>query len=304
MFQKAVKSQAKLRMALTGPSGSGKTYTALRVGSALCNGGRLALIDTENASASKYADEFDFDVMELDAPFHPDRFVEAIKAAESAGYDVLILDSLSHAWNGAGGLLEIVDQAAKRMKTSNSFAAWKDATPIQNRFVETIVRSKIHIIATMRSKQEYVIEQVNGKSVPRKVGMAPIQRDAFEYEFDVVGDLDLEHNLIISKTRCRALDNAVINKAGANLAQTLAAWLTDGAEQPQAEQAESQPGWTNLDDFLYQLHIDFALSRDDALQTLKVLGYKGFPKNGGAKAKSMEMYEAVRRFVADAQPTE
>ena len=289
MFQKAVKSQAKLRMALTGPSGSGKTYTALRVGSALCNGGRLALVDTENASASKYADEFEFDVLELDAPFHPDRFIEAIKGAESAGYDVLILDSLSHAWNGAGGLLEIVDQTAKRMKTSNTFAAWKDATPIQNRFVESIVRSKIHIIATMRSKQEYVIEQVNGKSIPRKVGMAPIQRDAFEYEFDVVGDLDLEHNLIISKTRCRALDNAVIKHPGADLAQTLAEWLTDGAATPQ--------GWLTLDDFLYQLHIDFNLGQDEALQTLKALGFSGFPKNGEARRKSAEMYQAVKQFV-------
>lgn len=290
MFQKAVKSQSKLRLALMGPSGSGKTYTALRVATAM---GKVAMVDTENGSAAKYADEFYFDVMEMDAPYHPDRFIEAIKGAEKAGYDVLILDSLSHAWNGAGGLLEIVDQIAKGMKTSNTFAAWKDATPIQNKLVEAVVRTKIHIIACMRSKQEYIIEeQQRGNrtvSVPRKVGMAPIQRDAFEYEFDIVGDLDLDHNLIVTKTRCRALDNAVISQPGADLAQTLLEWLTDGVE--------ATPSFATLDDFLFQLYEDFKLPKDHALAVLKELGYTGFPKNGEAKRKSQEMYRAVKHWI-------
>lgn len=232
-FKKAVKHESKLRLAIAGPSGSGKTYTALAVASGL--GSRIAVVDTEHGSASKYADLFDFDVLELTAPFHPDRFVEAIQAAGSAGYDVLILDSLSHAWNGQGGLLDVVEEIARRMKTSNTFAAWKDATPIQNRMIEAIVGAPLHIIGTMRSKQEYVLETVDkgGRTitVPRKVGMAPIQRDSMEYEFDVYLDMDIENNGIVQKTRCPALAGRVMPKPGADLADILREWLS-GEEPP------------------------------------------------------------------------
>lgn len=235
-FTKAVKAKARLRMAISGPSGSGKTFTALAVGTALAENGRVAVVDTEHGSASKYADLFEFDVLELAAPFHPQRFVEAIQAASAAGYDVVILDSMSHAWNGPGGLLEIVDQIATRMKTSNTFAAWKDATPIQNALVEALLSAPVHVIATMRSKQEYVLEQVerNGRTttIPKKIGMAPVQRDAFEYEFDVFSEMDMENNLMVTKTRCSALSGAVIPKPGSELAGTLRAWLTDGADVP------------------------------------------------------------------------
>lgn len=233
LFKPAVKHESKLRLAIAGPSGSGKTYTALAIGTAL---GKTAVVDTEHGSAAKYADLFPFDVLEMDAPFHPDRFVEAMKDAANAGYDVLIIDSLSHAWNGAGGLLEIVDQIAKRMKTSNSFAAWKDATPIQNALIEAIVGSRIHIIATMRSKQEYVLEQVerNGRTInqPKKVGMAPVQRDSMEYEFDVYLDMTIENDAIVQKTRCPQIAGAVFSKPGVNLAETLREWLS-GAPAPE-----------------------------------------------------------------------
>ena len=233
MFKKAIKHESKLRLAIAGPSGSGKTYSALAIGTEL--GGNVALVDTEHGSASKYADLFAFDVLEMEAPFHPDRFIEAIEAAGQAGYDVLIIDSLSHAWNGPGGLLELVDQFAKRTKSANTFAAWKDATPIQNRLIEAIVGAKLHIIATMRSKQEYVIEQVQRGdrtiSVPKKIGMAPVQRDSMEYEFDVYLDMDIENNAIVQKTRCPALSGQVISKPGKPLADTLKTWLS-GAPQP------------------------------------------------------------------------
>lgn len=295
MFQKAVKSQSKLRMSITGPSGSGKTYTSLAIATAL---GRVAMVDTENRSASKYADEFDFDVLEMDAPFHPDRFIEAIDTASKAGYDVVVIDSLSHAWNGAGGLLEIVDQIGKRMKTSNTFAAWKDATPIQNRLVEAIVRAKIHIIAAMRSKQEYVIEQVekDGRtiSVPRKVGTAPVQRDSFEYEFDIVGDMDMEHNLVIQKTRCKALDNGVFSKPGADIAGILTTWLSDGAEP-----TETPPVFNSINDLLHQIYTDFGLSESETKIRLKELGYKAFKRS-----QSADMYRAVADWVNTRDETE
>lgn len=231
MFKKAVKQEAKLRLAIAGPSGSGKTYTALAIASAL--GGPVAVVDTEHGSASKYADLFGFDVLEMEAPFHPDRFVTAIREAAAAGYTTIVLDSLSHAWNGQGGLLELVEEAQKRMKSGNSFAAWKDVTPIQNRFVEGIVAAPIHVIATMRSKQEYVQEKDDrtGRTTVRKVGMAPVQRDGFEYEFDVVLDMDINNNAIVSKTRCPALTGRVFGKPGADIANILMDWL-HGAPAP------------------------------------------------------------------------
>ncbi len=251
-FQKAVKHESKLRLAIAGPSGSGKTYTALAVGSQLVPGGRIALIDTEHGSASKYADLFAFDVLELHAPFHPDRFVEAIKDAGKAGYDVLIIDSLTHAWNGEGGLLDVVEEIARRMKTTNTFAAWKDATPIQNRMIEAIVGAPLHVIGTMRSKQEYVLETVDkgGRTitVPRKVGMAPEQRNNMEYEFDVYLDMDIENNGIVQKTRCPALTGRVLPKPGADLAGVLREWLSgEPAPDPRlaAMQANTLPAFAD-----------------------------------------------------------
>lgn len=224
LFQKAVKTEAKLRLAIAGPSGSGKTYTSLAIASHLA--GPVALVDTEHGSASKYADLFDFDVATMSAPYEPDKYIRAIKEAAAAGYGVIILDSMSHAWNGQGGILDMVEEATKRMKSSNSFAAWKDVTPVQNRLIEAIVGADIHIIATMRSKQEYVQEpDNNGRVRIRKVGMAPVQRDGFEYEFDIFLDMDINNNAIVSKTRCPALAGKVLDKPGADVAETLKAWL-------------------------------------------------------------------------------
>lgn len=242
MFRKAVKSQAKARIGIIGPSGSGKTYTALKIASVL--GKKIAVIDTEHGSASKYADEFEFDVCELNN-YDPRHYVKAIQVAGQAGYDVIVIDSLSHAWAGEGGALELADQL-KAKYGGNKWAAWSEVTPIHNKLVHSMLSSPAHIIATLRSKMEYIQTQDDkGKTVIRKVGMAPIQRDGMEYEFDVVADMDLEHNFIVSKTRCRALDGAIINKPGEELAKTILDWLTDGAPVPQqpvaAPPAPKQP---------------------------------------------------------------
>ncbi len=224
-FQKATKKQSKLRLALIGPAGSGKTYTALTVATHLVPGGRIALIDTERGSASKYADLFGFDVEELTS-YHPRTYIEAIAEAQAAGYDVLIIDSLSHAWIGKDGALELVDKAAKRNPSGNSFAAWREVTPVHNQLVDAMLAAKLHIIVTLRSKMEYIQEKDDkGKTVIRKVGLQPVQRDGLEYEFDVVGDLDQDNTLIVTKTRCSALTGAVITKPGKELASALDAWL-------------------------------------------------------------------------------
>ena len=228
LFKKATKEKSKLRMAIIAPSGGGKTFTALSLAVSL--GKRVAVIDTERGSAAKYSDKFAFDTLELES-FSPTNYIMAVKAAEAEGYDVVVIDSLSHAWNGKDGALEQVDKAKARSSTGNSFTAWRDVTPLHNKLVDTIISAKMHVIATMRAKTEYVIEKNDqGKMVPRKVGMAPIQRDGMEYEFDVVADMNLDNQLIVTKTRCSVLNGAVVPKPGAELAKTLNDWLSDGVE--------------------------------------------------------------------------
>jgi nucleoside-triphosphatase THEP1 len=229
-FKKATRANSWLRLGLVGPAGSGKTMTAQRVAHGL--GGRVAIIDTERGSASLYAGErgLAFDVLELET-YEAQKFIDAIKDAEEAGYDVLIIDSLSHAWAGKGGILEFVDNAAKR-SGGGSFAGWRDATPRHNQLVDAILGAKLHIICTLRSKVEHVIEQVNGRTQVRKVGLQPVQRDGLEYEFTVVGDVTQDHELIITKTRAAWLKDQIIREAGEDLGKQLAAWLSCGTPTP------------------------------------------------------------------------
>ncbi len=230
-FKKATKEQAKLRFFLAGPSGSGKTWTSLAMAAAL--GQRVAVIDTEHHSASKYADRFEFDALNLDTPTIK-AYDDAIKLACNEKYDVLVIDSLTHAWLTAQ---QMVDDAAARMKSANSYMAWGSVTPVWNQLLRTIITTNLHVIGTSRSKVDYVLEQVNGKQVPRKVGMAPIMRDGCEYEFDVSAEMDLDHNMIIGKTRCPELDGKVLKKPGADVAEILLEWVNRGA----APQSETQP---------------------------------------------------------------
>jgi len=254
-FVKATKKQARLRIALIGPAGSGKTYSALAIACNLVPGGRVAVIDTERGSASKYAGKFEFDVLEL-ASFAPAKYVEAISAADAAGYDVIVIDSLSHAWTGKDGALEQVDRSAKRSNSGSSFNAWRDVTPQHNSMVEGVLRSSAHVIATMRTKTEYVLEkdERTGKTAPKKIGLAPVQRDGLEYEFDVVGDMNNDHALSITKTRCSDLDGQYIEKPGAQVAKVLRDWLTDGTNEPEVMRqplaqvaAEGEDGPTPLE---------------------------------------------------------
>lgn len=238
-FRPATKYEAKLRIAITGPSGSGKTLTSLILGTRLVKeyGGNLALIDTERGSASKYADLFTFDTLELES-FHPNEYIDAIKTAEQAGYKVLIIDSLSHAWAGKDGALELVDRAAAADKNANSFAAWRNVTPLHQRLMDSIMGSSIHIIATMRSKMGYVQTQdERGRTVIMKVGMQSIQREGTEYEFDIVGDMDLEHNLLISKSRYPALMGQLIQNPNEDLATDIIEWLKGVTPTPQEEKS-------------------------------------------------------------------
>jgi hypothetical protein len=225
MFTPASKKEAKLRLALVGQSGGGKTWTGLALATAM--GGKVAVADTENGSASKYADRFAFDVVNLEPPFHPQKFIEAIQTAQMLGYRTILLDSLSAMWTGTGGIVNIVDDIASNSRSQNSFFAWNEGTSLYKDLVDAIVQSKINVIATMRSKQEYVLEKdEKGKIKPTRVGTRPIMRKDFEYEFDLVLTMDLENRATVTKTRCDDLPMGMrIPKPGTGLARTLMTWL-------------------------------------------------------------------------------
>lgn len=240
-FQQATRKKLKARIAFCGPPKAGKSFTSLRMAVPLSKAdggkGRIAVIDTEHRSASKYVglapdgEPFAFDVSELQN-FSPDSFTAEILAAGKAGYDVLIIDSLSHAWMGEGGALSLVDRLAGNK--SKFTDGWRDVTPMHNRMIDAIIRSPCHVIVTMRSKMEYVLEMNDkGKQVPVKIGMGPVQRQGMEYEFDIVGDLDQNHVLKIGETRCAAIDGMVTIKPGADFMVPVIEWLTDGTDVPE-----------------------------------------------------------------------
>jgi len=254
-FHKAVKQNAKCRLAISGPSGAGKTYTLLKIATEL--GGRIAVVDTEHGSASKYADTFQFDVLELDS-FDPDSIPELIKSAAEAGYAVLIFDSLSHFWTGKGGELDQVDNITARSRSGNSFAAWREVSPKHNRMVDAMISAPIHILVSLRVKTEWVMEtNRDGKMVPRKIGLQPVMRDGIEYEFDVCGDMDQENKLVISKSRCPTLNAQVFSKPGAEVARMLKDWLGVSSAEP-AVNSQSEKPWKTVREMKHA----FALVRE------------------------------------------
>lgn len=228
MFRKAERRKAKLRLALTGPAGSGKTFGALVLAQGL--GGRIAMIDTENGSGDLYANMCDYDIETLAAPYTVQKYLSAIYEAEKEGYDVLIVDSLSHAWSGEGGLLDVHSQLTSESRSGNSYAAWRQITPMQNKLIEAIIASRCHIIATMRSKTDYAqLQNEKGRTEIRKVGLAPVQRDGVDYEFTVVFDLGMDHSVTVSKDRTGLFDSQTFHITQ-ETGQILNNWLNSGAE--------------------------------------------------------------------------
>lgn len=238
LFKPAIKQQLKARIALDGPTGAGKTWTSLEVATVLAEGGKIAMIDTEKRSGLFYANKFKFDHMDFRQPYEPQRLVDTLKNAEEAGYAVAIIDSFSHFYEGEGGLLDVVDAAAARSQ-GNTFAGWKTGTPTQRWIIDTILSLDMHVIVCMRSKMEWVLDEYtdkNGrkKSQPRKIGLKPVQRDGVEYEFTIVGDIDLDHKITITKSRCDLLADQLVqpHRAG-EMAETFLGWLNDGELPPE-----------------------------------------------------------------------
>lgn len=236
-FTKATRQKAKLRLALTGPSGSGKTWGALLLAVGL--GGKIAVIDTERESASLYSHLADFDTLNLAAPFTPERYIEAIKAAEAAGYNTLIIDSITHEWSGVGGCLEEVDKIARSKYKGNSWSAWNDVTPRHRALLDAILHSPMHVIVTLRSKTETAqTEGPNGKKQVVKLGMKAEQRDGFEYEMTVVLDLIHDgHFATATKDRTGLFSNASPTPITADTGAQLKAWLETGVAPEAFEDA-------------------------------------------------------------------
>lgn len=229
----AVKLNLKARIALLAPTGGGKTYSMLKFLFSFVKLGmakKVGVIDTEHGSASKYVGEFPgFRVIELADDFSPEVYIEALQLLADDGCDAAGIDSLTHAWAGKGGSLEIKDRVGKQ-RGFNDYTAWGPVSAMQNRLIESMLSYPGHLVTTMRLKMEHVLEEdpVTKKKVVRKIGLQPVQRDGLEYEFDVVGDLDQEHNFSVSKTRCSALDGYMALKPGEEVVRKLKAWLESG----------------------------------------------------------------------------
>ena len=189
-FQKAERKKSKLRLALTGPSGSGKTYGALLVAKGL--GGRIAVIDTEKGSAALYSHLVDFDALDLEPPYTPERYKQAVELAVKNDYDVIIIDSITHEWSGAGGCLELNDEIAKTKFKGNTWSAWNITKARHRALIDSLLACPAHIIVTMRSKTETAQVEINGRKQVQKLGMKSEQNDGIEYEFTTV--LDLIHD--------------------------------------------------------------------------------------------------------------
>ncbi|WP_077475651.1 ATP-binding protein [Rodentibacter ratti] len=239
-FQKAERKKSKLRLALTGPSGSGKTYGALLLASGL--GSKIAVIDTEQGSASLYSHLVEFDSLELEPPYNPERYREALKLAVKSGYDVVIIDSITHEWSGSGGCLELLEQIAKARYKGNSWAAWNDITPRHRAFIDDLLTSPIHIIVTARSKTETAQVEVNGRKQVQKLGMKTEQRDGIEYEFTTVLDIVHDgHFALPSKDRTGLFSANEPERLSKETGERIKEWLESGVEIKESPKPKSPP---------------------------------------------------------------
>lgn len=245
-LQQASKKRAKIKMALQGPSGSGKTYSALLIAYGITNNwSSIAVIDTENHSANLYAHLGKYNVLNIGAPFTPEKFIQAIKLCESAGMKTIIIDSITHEWES---ILDIHSNM-----TGNSFTNWSKVTPRHHEFLQTILQSPLHIIATIRTKQDYVLQEKNGKQVPEKVGLKAITREGMDYEFTIVLDIDIKHNATASKDRTQLFVDQPEFTITSDTGKSILQWCnqTDEAETVEEKNMSTQiQQCTNIKDLI------------------------------------------------------
>lgn len=254
-FQKAKREKIWVKVLLSGPAGSGKSYTGLRLATGMAKkvgGAGVAVIDTENGRIRYYAGEFDFFDLQLDEPYTPESYMEAIDAAIDNGFKVLMIDSISHEW-------KYLNDTKDKMG-GNSFTAWGKLKPRHSRFMEKILQSPIHIIATGRGKDEYVLEDKNGRQVPKKIGMGTEQDKSIEYNYTVTFSLDQEtHVATTTKDNTHIFEkryDVLTEKDGEKIID----WATTGEtpqERPKPVITHAEP-IDDIDDKLKELKALFA----------------------------------------------
>ena len=249
-IRKAQRKNAKIKMALQGPSGSGKTYSALKIASGMTCWDNICVIDTENNSADLYSELGPYNVLQLEKPFTPEKYILALTECESRGMEVIIIDSLSHEWDGEGGILDIHSSMA-----GNSFTNWSKVTPRHNALIQKILGCNAHIITTFRTKQDYVLTDKNGKMVPEKVGLKSVTRDGMDYEFTIVFDIDIAHNCVASKDRTGLFVSDLPFKASEFTGKRILNWSERG-ETSVSQQIQDCQDISSLKTLYYDLSLE------------------------------------------------
>ena len=241
VFRKATRTAQKLKIGVTGPSGAGKTLGALALAHQLAPSGKVAVIDTENGSASLYADRYTFDTLEIQPPYRTGKYAEAVSAAVEAGYEVLVIDSISHQWDGDGGILQRKEEVDAR--GGNHFSNWQPFTKEHNEFRALILNAPVHVVATMRSKMAYSQEE-GGKKQVKKVGLQPIQREGMEYEFTLTFDVQMDHKAAASKDRTGLFTGKLTDLLAPTTGKALLQWLATA--EPETPAPTTQDAMTSI----------------------------------------------------------
>lgn len=283
-LQIAKRKQTKMRVAIQGVSGSGKTFSSLQLAYGLSSDfTRIAVIDTETMSSTLYAHLGEYKVLPMIAPFTPESFIDAIETCEKERMDVIIIDSISHEWEGEGGVIDIHSSML-----GNSFTNWSKVMPRHNALIQKILNSKCHIIVTMRSKHDYVLTDKNGKSVAEKVGMKAVQKDGIEYDFTVLFELDGQHYAKCTKDRTQIFSTLIPYGLNENSGQEMKRWCIEGEGKSEADYIKLIRDCTTLDELkhLYDVYPevrDYALEFDYRVAVIKgempELSNKGFIPN-------------------------
>lgn len=231
-IKKVKRKKVKLKIGLSGASGFGKTYSALLLARGMSSSwDKIAVIDTENGSASLYSNLGDYNTLDLNQPFHPDRYIEAIQICQKAGMEVIIIDSITPEWSGKGGCLDIHEQEKKKMSRENDYTAWNKVTPLHRKFIDSILQSDCHIITTVRRKQDYDMVKEGEKTKVVKVGTKEETREGFEYEltinFELIND---KHYAKASKDRTSLFMDREPFVIDDNIGKELILWHNEAEE--------------------------------------------------------------------------
>lgn len=283
-LRQSERKKAKIKLALQGSAGSGKTYSSLLLAQGLTNKDltKVAIIDTENGSADLYAHLGNYNVLTLEPPFTPEKYIKAIDVCLQAEMEVIIVDSISHSWD------ELLDFHSKL--PGNSFANWAKVNPRHRAFLDKILQSDAHIIATMRTKTDYVLQQKDGKYVPEKVGLRSVQREGIDFEFTLVFDIDIKHFATASKDRTGLFMGKPEFTINTSTGRKILDWCNSGTN---LEEARANIKGCNDLEALKQLYVhysnwrelleyDFKIQKDTILSKQTLLNPKNFSQNGSA----------------------